>query len=106
MRVVKFGQSLQKIWGRVIGNFYVSTTSVFLIWMLFFDSNDFLSQFRYMRQLHAAKKEKEYYEEKTLEVSREREELQNNPELLEKFAREKYLMKRADEDVFLVEEKD
>lgn len=104
MQVVRIGDKLKAIWSRFIGNFYLVTSTLFLIWMLFFDSNDFFTQLRYWQRLNAAKKEKVYFQEKIQEVSRDREELQNNPELLEKFAREKYLMKRPDEDLYLVVE--
>ncbi len=104
MRVVKIGEQLKRIWGAFIGNFYIATATLFLVWMLFFDSNDFFTQLRYWRRLHAARQEKEYYNDRIKEVSRDREELQKNPHLLEKFAREKYLMKRQDEDLYLVVE--
>jgi cell division protein DivIC len=106
MRVVKIGEQLKNIWSKFAGNFYLATSILFVIWMLFFDSNDFFTQFTYWRRLHAAKNEKEYYQERIVEVTRDREELQNNPQLLEKFAREKYLMKRPEEDLFLVVEKE
>jgi cell division protein DivIC len=49
--------------------------------------------------------EKEFYQEKIKEVEKDRAELMTNKELLEKFAREKYLMKKETEDIFIVEEK-
>jgi cell division protein DivIC len=51
-------------------------------------------------------KEKKYYEEKISEVKNEREALLNSDELLEKFAREKYFLKKESEDVFVIVEKD
>ncbi len=48
--------------------------------------------------------EKSYYEEKVKEVEQDRKELMGNDELLEKFAREKYLMKKKTEDVYVIEE--
>ena len=49
--------------------------------------------------------EKEFYQEKIKEVEKDRAELMTNKELLEKFAREKYLMKKETEDIFIIEEK-
>ena len=49
---------------------------------------------------------KTYYEEKIKEVEKDRDELFGDRESLEKFAREKYLMKKETEDIFIVEEKD
>jgi cell division protein FtsB len=72
--------------------------------MLFIDSNDLITQFKLKRKLSVLEAEKEYYQEKVQEVRQEREELFSNPELLEKFAREKYLMKKPGEDLYVVVE--
>jgi cell division protein DivIC len=87
---------------KVFRSFYFITGLLFLGWMLFFDSNDFITQFKMSRQLRILEQDKEHYLEKMAEVQQDREELMGNPELLEKFAREKYLMKRPGEDVFIV----
>jgi cell division protein FtsB len=55
-------------------------------------------------KLNALENEKEYYQEKISEVEKDREELMTDKELLEKFAREKYLMKKPTEDVFIIQE--
>jgi cell division protein DivIC len=83
-------------------NYYFITTAMFLVWMLFFDSNDFVTQFQMSRQLSEKLEEKQYYLDKIEEVQKDRKELLSNPELLEKFAREKYLMKRPNEEVFII----
>jgi cell division protein DivIC len=86
------------------GNFYLVVGAFFFIWMLFLDSNDLISRFRLMGKLNSLKNEKEYYLEKMEEVKQTREELMGNQQLLEKFAREKYLMKKPSEDIFIVVE--
>jgi cell division protein DivIC len=83
-------------------NFYIVTGLIFLIWMLFLDSNDFISRYKLTSKLRSLENEKEYYAEKIKEVEKDREELMGNRELLEKFAREKYLMKKETEDIFVV----
>jgi cell division protein FtsB len=55
-------------------------------------------------KLRSLENEKEYYQEKISEVEKDREELMTDKELLEKFAREKYLMKKPTEDVFIIQE--
>jgi len=55
-------------------------------------------------KLRALESEKEYYLQKIEEVKKDREELLTNKELLEKFARERYLMKKETEDIFIIEE--
>jgi hypothetical protein len=85
-------------------NFYIVTGLIFLVWMLFLDSNDFLSRYKLSAKLRSLEGEKEYYIEKMQEVEIDREELMGTHELLEKFAREKYLMKKKTEDIFIVVE--
>ena len=87
-------------------NFYFVTGITFLVWMVFLDSNDLINRFRLTGKLHSLENEKEYYQEKIQEVEKDRQELMGTTELLEKFAREKYLMKKQTEDIFIIEEKD
>lgn len=87
-------------------NFYFITGFSFLIWMIFIDSNDLITRYRLGTKLSTLQDEKEYYEEKIVEVEKDRKELMTNKELLEKFAREKYLMKKESEDVFIIQVKD
>ena len=83
-------------------SFYFLFGAFFVVWMLFVDSNDFVTQIRLRSKLNALEGQKEYYLEKKVEVLKNREELTTNQELLEKFAREKYLMKKSSEDLFVV----
>jgi cell division protein DivIC len=73
--------------------------------MIFLDSNDLINRVRLTSKLGSLEDEKEYYMEKIQEVEKDRAELMGTTELLEKFAREKYLMKKASEDLFIIEEK-
>ena len=72
--------------------------------MLFIDANDLISQVKLKNQLENLEDEKEYYLHKIDEVKKDREELLSNDRLLEKFAREKYFMKKESEDLFVVVE--
>ncbi len=87
---------------RFIKNAYFIFTVCFLLWMIFLDSNDIRTQLRLTKQLNELEQEKEFYEKKIEEVKKERKELMSNDELLEKFAREKYLMKKPSEDVYVI----
>jgi len=83
-------------------NKYLLTLVVFFLWMLLFDSNSWIDGVRQIRNIIKLKKEREYYIEK-IEVDRNRlKELRTNNENLEKFAREQYLMKKPDEDIFII----
>lgn len=85
-------------------SFYVLFGAVFLVWMLFFDSNDLITRFKLTRELRDLEAQRAYYKDKIAEVKQDREELMSDPRLLEKFAREKYLMKKPSEDVFVLVE--
>jgi cell division protein FtsB len=87
-------------------NFYVMTGLCFLVWMTFLDSNDLISRFGLSSKLSNLEDEKAYYLEKITEVEKDRKELMTNRELLEKFARERYLMRKETEDVFIIREED
>lgn len=91
---------------RSFRNFYSLTGLAFLAWMLFLDSNDLINRFRMTAKLRSLEHQKDYYTEKIKEVEKDRAELMGTTELLEKFAREKYLMKRDSEDIFIIEEAD
>jgi cell division protein DivIC len=73
---------------------------------LFFDQNDLISQFRMNQKLNDLEDEYAYYAEKMPEVERESQALKNNTSELEKFAREKYLMKKKSEEVFIIKEEE
>jgi cell division protein FtsB len=70
--------------------------------MLFLDSNDLYTQYRLSRQLSTLENEKDFYLQKIEEVKQERQQLLTDTEALEKFAREKYLMKKETEELFVV----
>ena len=72
------------------------------MWLTFFDRNDFISQFSYYRMLRHLRHEKQYYIEEIQKSHDELMQLKTNPKNLEKFARETYLMKKDDEDVFVL----
>ena len=86
-------------------NIYVITSLVFVVWMLLLDSNNLIARFQLSSKLNSLENEKEYYEEKIKEVEKDRDELFGDHESLEKFAREKYLMKKPTEDIYIVVEK-
>jgi cell division protein DivIC len=88
----------------VFKNFYSFTLICFVAWLTFLDSNDLISRFKMGAKLRSLNNEKEYYQEKIAEVEKDRKELMTNKELLEKFAREKYLMKKEKEDIFIIQE--
>ncbi len=77
-------------------NKYVFATVVFFVWLAFFDRNNLVEEMQLRRKIVTLKREKEYYRKKIEEDKRKMEEL---------FAREQYLMKRANEDIFVIVDK-
>lgn len=86
----------------IISNKYFLVTAFFVGWMLFFDRNDLFSQYEYRKQLHKLEEEKDFYTTETERVKKDLNELSSDQEMLEKFAREKYLMKKENEDVYVI----
>jgi|SoimicMinimDraft_17_1059745.scaffolds.fasta_scaffold39755_1 cell division protein DivIC len=84
-------------------NKYVLTVLCFGIWVLFIDDRDFVTtHFRHVKELHKLEARKVYFEEQIKTVRKELDQLKSNPATLEKYARERYLMKRDNEDLFVV----
>ena len=95
-------------WGKIIdrlNNKYVIASLIFLLWILFFDQNNLLNRLSDLRNLREMKAQKEYYAKRIETDIQRTKELETDDENLEKFAREQYLMKKSDEDVFVIVEK-
>jgi len=87
-------------------NKYVLTMLGFAIWILFIDDRDLITtHFRHKVELKKLEQSKKYYENQIAATRAELDQLKSNPALIEKYAREKYLMKRDNEDLFLIREK-
>ncbi len=86
----------------ILKNKFVYATMAFLVWLTFFDNNSLITQYKLSSTLNQLQDEKAYYENEIERNRQEVNELMTNEKNLEKFAREKYLMKKKDEDVFIV----
>ena len=84
---------------------YFIALACFAVIMLFLDKNDFFTRMKRDRELRELKQSKEHYTRQIEAERKELEALKNNPAALEKLAREKYLMKKDNEDLFMVPEK-
>ena len=87
---------------RFIRNKYFLTILFLAVWVSFFDKNDLISQRQLTNQLKELEAEKQYYSDEIAKSKKEIQELETNEASLEKFAREKYLMKKDNEDVFVI----
>lgn len=100
-----FKKLRQKRWFRILSNKYLLILLVFSVWMLFFDSNSYLIHRELNEEIEKLKNNEEYYRE---EIEKDRsvmKQLQDD-EGMERYAREKYFMKRKNEDIFIIEVKD
>jgi cell division protein FtsB len=75
---------------------------IFFIWVAFFDQNDLITQYKFKKELNKLTENRDYYLEEIEKTKQDLEELMTNNEKLEKFAREKYLMKKNNEDIFVI----
>ena len=83
---------------------YFIAIGIFTTIMLFFDKSDLFTQMSRTRQLKELEESKQYYIGKIATERKELESLRSNPLTLEKYARERYLMKKDNEDLFLIPE--
>ena len=95
----------EKRWFRILGNKYLIIILVFSIWMLFFDSNSWFSHRELNQEMKELENNKTYYEDEIKQDGAVMEQL-NDTNGLERYAREKYFMKRENEDVYIIEYKD
>ena len=86
----------------VLRNYYVLTIALFIVWMLFFDTNNLLSQYDNKQELKELLLQKEYYLNEINKNKETTKDLTSDLIHLEKYAREKYLMKRDNEEIFLI----
>ena len=85
-------------------NKYVLTGVSFLLWILFFDHNNFFRYLDYRNELDDIKQKKTYYQDQIQKTRKDVELIKTNPLWLEKIAREQYLMKRNGEDIYISNE--
>lgn len=86
-------------------SFYFITAFALFVWMLFFDVNDFISQYKWRKKYNKLLKEKAYYQELHNNLRQSVKDYSED-ENFEKFAREKHLLQKPNEDVFIIVEEE
>ncbi len=83
-------------------NIYVVILTVFVVWMLFFDENSYLTHKEFNKEIKELETWIEYHKSK---IAKDKETIKNLQDslLLERYAREKYLMKKENEDIYIIE---
>lgn len=87
-----------------IFNKYLLVFVVFGVWIVFFDENNLMKHRQNLEELAQLENQLDFYKKKIEADKRKLHELQTNDENLEKFAREQFLMKRSNEDIFVIVE--
>jgi len=87
---------------KIITNKYVAVLLVFVSWMLFFDENSYINHRELDVEINKLEKANKYYKTQITVDNKIIENL-NNPDSLEKYAREEYKMKRKNEEIFIIE---
>ncbi|MEY8021125.1 septum formation initiator family protein [Muriicola sp. SD30] len=95
----------EKKWFAIATNLYVVVLTAFVIWMVFFDTNSLLIHHELKKQINTLEKQKEFLKN---EIEKDRKTLEklSDPDELEKFAREKYYLKKKEEEIYLIEYED
>ncbi|WP_417887277.1 FtsB family cell division protein [Zunongwangia sp.] len=99
---MKLKKLSQKRWFRILRNKYVLLSLIFAVWMFFFDSNSYFVHRELNGELEELENNKAYFEKEINKDEAIISKLEDTVEL-EKFARQKYYMKRPNEEIYIVE---
>ncbi|XLS27857.1 FtsB family cell division protein [Flavobacteriaceae bacterium M23B6Z8] len=100
-----FKEFLKNKWVRMFGSLYVIVLTIFVVWMLFFDTNSMLFHYELNQEIQKLEKQREHLKNE-IEKDKQMIEKLNEEGGLEKFAREEYFLKKADEDIYIIEDED
>jgi cell division protein FtsB len=95
---------LMTIWTYIRKHKYLITIAAFLVIIVFLDENSLIQRAKHQQEINTLNSEITKYRKQFEEDTEKLKELTNNPEAMEKIAREKYLMKKPNEDIFIFEE--
>jgi cell division protein DivIC len=94
--------SIKNLFAPIIRNKFLLVFSIFFVWMIFFDNNNLIIRKKMLKEHRQLRSDRKYYTLRIVEDSTRLSELMKDASSLEKFAREKYLMKKDNEDVFVI----
>jgi cell division protein FtsB len=95
----------KKKWFGILTNMYVLVLTIFVIWMIFFDTNSLLIHLELKKEIKNLEKQQEFLKN---EIAKDKIIIDklSDPKELEKFAREHYYLKKKDEEIYLIEYED
>ncbi len=92
------------IWSFICRRKYLITVVAFAVIIGFLDENSLFHRLAYEREISQLKEEIEKYRADYEENTKRLNELNSNPDAIEQVAREKYLMKKPNEDIYVFED--
>ncbi|MFO7789642.1 MAG: FtsB family cell division protein [Bacteroidota bacterium] len=98
-------EHIYRIWNFIkpaVRNKYILTLLIFLLWIGIFDTYNIIDRVKDVNKLKALQEERDFFREEINTYRTQLKQLNSSPEMLEKFAREQYLMKAPYEDVFII----
>lgn len=102
---MKFSELKKKKWVRILSNKYTLILLLFIVWMVFFDTNSYFIHKELNDDINALQDTKEFYTEEINKDKQFIEKMKDSDEV-EKYAREKYYLKKENEDIFIIEHED
>ena len=90
----------------ILKNKYLLSGAFFLVWMIFFNEKDLISLIKKNEKISELEKSEQHLSEIIKETRQELGQLKTNSQTIEKYAREKYLMKKDNEDLFIISPND
>jgi len=91
-----------RFFNKYLNNRFFYTGLLFFVWLAFFDKNSLTEQNKLANTLNDLKSREQFYNREIEETSNEIRAYENDTALLEKFARERYYMKKKNEEVFVI----
>ena len=98
-------ENKNKRWYSFLWNKYLIVGGVFVVWMIFFDQNSYLLHKELDDDIQKLEEDINYYKSELAKQEEQLKNLEKNKDSYERLAREKYFMKKPNEDIFIIETK-
>ncbi|UAB80261.1 septum formation initiator family protein [Marixanthomonas sp. SCSIO 43207] len=102
---MKLSEIKQKKWFKIMSNKYMLIVLVFLVWMIFFDTNSWFIHQELDDDIKGLQENAEFYKSEIEKDKAFIEKMKDSDEV-ERFAREKYYLKKENEDIYIIEHED
>ncbi|MDX1463132.1 MAG: septum formation initiator family protein [Marinirhabdus sp.] len=102
---MKFSELKKKPWFKILGSTYILILILFVVWMVFFDTNSYFIHKELNEDIEALEENKEFYQNEIDADKKFLERMKDSNEI-EKYAREKYYLKKEGEEIFIIEHED